>query len=77
MAHGSSHSITSRLPEPLLHCGYHTIQACQPCCPTGALNFLLSASSMLPQVEVNPRLHALLFCWCQEVFLPQSIEAQD
>jgi hypothetical protein len=36
----------------------------------GILNLLLSAMSPLPYMQVNPKLHALLFCWHQEASLP-------
>jgi hypothetical protein len=45
------------------------IQVHQFCCPTATLNFLLSARSPPAYMQVNPRLHAFLFCWCQEASL--------
>jgi hypothetical protein len=35
----------------------------------GTLNLLFSAKSPLPHMQVNPRLHTLLFCWFQEASL--------
>jgi hypothetical protein len=65
----SPHLNTST-PTSLLHCGHQAIQDLQLCCPMGTLNFLLSARSLLPHMQMNFRLHALLFCWHQEASLP-------
>jgi hypothetical protein len=48
---------------------HQTIQACWLCCPMGTLNLLLRARRPLPHMQVNPRFHTSLFCWCQEASL--------
>jgi hypothetical protein len=43
---------------------------------TGTLYLLLSVRSPLPHVQVNPRLHALTFCWDQDPLQIAEVHSQ-
>jgi hypothetical protein len=58
MAPGNPFPNSSR-PRGLAACGHQTIHLLV-CCHMDTLNLLLSARSLPPHTQVNPRLHALL-----------------
>jgi hypothetical protein len=77
-APGSQHPGTRGFQSwwnPPQTCRHWKIQFHQLYCPMGVLNFLLSFRSQLLNAQVNPRLHALVFCWQQGASLPTDHRA--
>jgi hypothetical protein len=64
-------------PGTLLPCGHQTIQSHQLCCPTGTINLLLSARSVLPHTPVSIRLQALLFYSARRPSLPLFLTSRE